>query len=55
MERGDPTAEAKRRELVTALQAVAGGDREALRDIYERTGAKLFGVCLRILGSREEA
>jgi RNA polymerase sigma-70 factor (ECF subfamily) len=56
LERGDPTAEARRRrELVTALQAVAGGDREALRDVYERTGAKLFGVCLRILGSREEA
>ncbi|KQT64232.1 MULTISPECIES: sigma-70 family RNA polymerase sigma factor [unclassified Aureimonas] len=55
MARGDPTAEGRRRELVFALQAVAGGDREALRDIYERTGAKLFGVCLRILGSREEA
>ena len=37
------------------LQAVAGGDRLALSDLYERTSAKLFGVCLRILPDREEA
>lgn len=37
------------------LQAVAAGDRLALRDIYLKTSAKLFGVCLRILSDREEA
>lgn len=41
--------------LVDRLRAVADGDRAALRQIYERTAAKLFGVCLRILDSREEA
>ena len=41
--------------LVEKLQAVADGDRSALRDVYERTSAKLFGVCLRILSDREEA
>lgn len=41
--------------LVERLRAVADGDRAALRSVYERTAAKLFGVCLRILDSREEA
>lgn len=41
--------------LVDRLRAVADGDRAALRQIYDRTAAKLFGVCLRILDSREEA
>ena len=53
MEQGVISAQAKRRELVAS--AVAGGDRDALRAVYDRTSAKLFGVCLRILGSREEA
>jgi RNA polymerase sigma-70 factor (ECF subfamily) len=44
-----------RQYLVDRLQAVAAGDRAALRDLYERTSAKLFGVCLRILPDREEA
>jgi RNA polymerase sigma-70 factor (ECF subfamily) len=34
---------------------VAGGDRGALRQLYEATSAKLFAVCLRILSDREEA
>lgn len=41
--------------LVDRLRAVAEGDRSALRDVYEKTSAKLFGVCLRILPDREEA
>lgn len=41
--------------LVQALVQVAQGDREALREVYARTSAKLFGVCLRILGDRSEA
>nr|WP_246368431.1 sigma-70 family RNA polymerase sigma factor [Aurantimonas endophytica] len=41
--------------LVERLRAVADGDRQALRAVYERTAAKLFGVCLRILDNREEA
>ncbi|MBO0905989.1 sigma-70 family RNA polymerase sigma factor [Jiella sp. MQZ13P-4] len=34
---------------------LAAGDEAALGELYRRTGAKLFGVCLRILNDREEA
>ena len=48
-------AEAKRRQLSAALNRVAGGDRPALRLVYEMTSAKLFGICLRILNDRSES
>jgi len=48
-------AETRRRQLVAAINRVAGGDRAALRLVYSETTAKLFGVCLRILGDRGEA
>jgi len=48
-------AEASRRQLAAALARVAAGDRAALRMVYQDTSAKLFGVCLRILGERSEA
>lgn len=41
--------------LAGLMHRIAGGDRDALRQLYEGTSAKLFGVCLRILGDREEA
>ena len=47
--------DATRSQLAAALARVAGGDRAALRMIYEDTSAKLFGVCLRILKDRSEA
>ncbi len=34
---------------------VAAGERAALRQLYDATSAKLFGVCLRILSDREES
>lgn len=34
---------------------IAEGDRDALRRLYDATSAKLFGVCLRILSSRDES
>jgi len=34
---------------------IAQGDRQALRIVYTATSAKLFGICLRILGDRTEA
>ena len=34
---------------------IAAGDRAALRRLYDATSAKLFGVCLRILGNRDES
>jgi RNA polymerase sigma factor (sigma-70 family) len=48
-------AETRRRQLVAALIRVAAGDRAALRVVYAETSAKLFGICLRILGDRSEA
>jgi RNA polymerase sigma factor (sigma-70 family) len=48
-------ADAMRSQLAAALVRVAGGDRGALRMIYQDTSAKLFGVCLRILHDRSEA
>ncbi|MBO0664250.1 sigma-70 family RNA polymerase sigma factor [Jiella sp. CQZ9-1] len=37
------------------MDRLSGGDEDALGDLYERTSAKLFGICLRILHDREEA
>src|SRR6201991_4046371 len=43
-------------DILTPLMArVAAGDRDALRQLYDATSAKLFGVCLRILSDREES
>ena len=41
--------------LAEALKRVAGGDRAAFEEVYRRTAAKLFGVCLQILPIRAEA
>lgn len=51
----DDPAEQARAELVAALDAVAQGDRAALRLVYDRTSAKLFGICLRICEDRGAA
>lgn len=45
----------ERAALVTALQRVAAGDRDALHDVYRRTSGKLYGVCLRIFPDTDEA
>ena len=45
----------RRSRLTGALKRVAGGDQAALRTVYDLTSAKLFGICLRILGDRAEA
>jgi len=47
--------EANRSLLVSALARITGGDRAALQTVYRLTSAKLFGVCLRILGEQAEA
>jgi RNA polymerase sigma factor (sigma-70 family) len=44
-----------RARLQEAMQRLANGDRSALEWIYQATSAKLFGICLRILGDRSEA
>ncbi len=42
-------------ELVTLLHAVSRGDRDAFFTLYQRTSAKLYGICLRLLRSEAEA
>lgn len=42
-------------ELASILESVARGDRKAFARLYERTSAKLYGICLRLLGNEAEA
>ena len=44
-----------RQNLAEALARVASGSELALEEVYRKTSAKLFGLCLRILGDRGEA
>lgn len=46
---------AAREELTAMMRQVAGRDAAALRTLYQRTSAKLFGICLRLLGDDAEA
>ena len=55
MDRPSTNASYERDQLSDALARVAGGSRPALEDVYRRTSAKLFGICLRILPERSEA
>ncbi|MFZ1742610.1 MAG: sigma-70 family RNA polymerase sigma factor [Pontixanthobacter sp.] len=41
--------------LKAAIARLADGDKSALEFIYRATSAKLFGICLRILGSKDDA
>lgn len=41
--------------LTDLMPRIAEGDRAALRQLYQATSAKLFGVCLRILSNRDES
>lgn len=55
---GDQNEQASARDsdrLRAAMRSLAAGDQSALPEIYSRTSAKLFGICLRILGDRMEA
>lgn len=42
-------------DLSDLMDRVALRDRRAFAELYRRTGAKLFGVCLRILNNRTDA
>ena len=50
-----PASREARERLKAAMQRLASGERSALEDIYRATSAKLFGICLRILGDEKEA
>ena len=43
------------RELVPLLSGIAAGDRAALSTLYQRTSAKLYGICIRLLPSEADA
>ena len=42
-------------EIEGLIARVALRDRSAFSVLYDRTSAKLFGICLRVLGDRAEA
>ena len=44
-----------RAELAALLRRTADKESLALRTLYERTSAKLYGICVRVLGSESEA
>jgi RNA polymerase sigma-70 factor (ECF subfamily) len=50
-------AQGRRQEgdLVALMHASAAGDRQAFTTLYERTSAKLYGICLRLMGNESEA
>jgi len=42
-------------DLSALLRATSAGDPQAFEDLYGRTSAKLYGICLRLLGNEAEA
>src|SRR4051812_34222171 len=55
MERQVETAAQASSALEPLLAAVERGDPAALRELYRRTSAKLYGICLRVLADEGEA
>lgn len=49
------TGPMEQQSLTNALALVSEGNHAALGEVYDRTSAKLFGICLRILADRGEA
>lgn len=52
---GDLPAIDQGAQLNLLLHHVSNGDRSAFADVYERTSAKIYGVCLRVLGNESDA
>ena len=42
-------------QLVRLLREISSGDKSAFSILYQRTSAKLYGICLRVLGNEAEA
>lgn len=55
MDRPASASALARAELAGLLRRVGAGDRSALTAVYERTSAKLYGICLRLLRCEAEA
>lgn len=54
-ERSATGSDAARQHLALTLLAVGGEDREAFKELYRLTNAKLFGICRRICGDTGNA
>jgi RNA polymerase sigma factor (sigma-70 family) len=52
---GELGAANARNELASLLAAISRGDRQAFSKLYERTSAKLYGICVRLMGNEAEA
>ena len=50
-----PNKAAASRELAPLLRGIAAGDRSAMAALYERSSAKLYGICIRLLPSEADA
>ncbi|MEO6360695.1 MAG: sigma-70 family RNA polymerase sigma factor [Sphingomicrobium sp.] len=50
-----PTPDRGRAELADLIRRTGTGERSALAAVYTRTSAKLYGVCMRVLGNETEA
>lgn len=48
-------ADVRRSQLSAMLARVAAGERAALHALYDRTSAKLFGICVRICVDQQGA
>lgn len=46
---------AERAQLATLMSRVAAREAGALKGVYDNTSAKLYGICLRVLGDEAEA
>lgn len=55
MNDGDGQSQMNASDISELIGRVSLGDRQAFRILYDRTNAKLFGVCLRILQDRAAA
>ncbi|MEO7239782.1 MAG: sigma-70 family RNA polymerase sigma factor [Sphingomicrobium sp.] len=53
--RMDRAASPQQHELAPVMRAIADGDRAALALLYQRTSAKLYGICARLLPNAAEA
>lgn len=50
-----PDQSAASHELAPLLRGIAAGDRSAMAALYQRSSAKLYGICIRLLPSEADA
>ena len=55
MRERQPADSLQSRQLTELLRRVAGADQASLKLLYEKTSAKLYGICLRLLCDETEA